>query len=411
MLTSSPGKAATGSHRSAFASPEFRRYFPAAIFSTLGSWILRFLLGWSAWDLTHSATWVGIVAGLMLAPALVLSPLFGIVSDRINPRNGLLLTLGLHAALAGVAGLAVVSGLFALPVLLALSIALGIASSAQTPVRLALIPALVPRISLPSAIGYSAITFNTSRILGPALGAWLIQWSSPAAAYFCAAGLMAGGLPFLLGVSGRQREDTPVARSGFFDQLRDGFRYTRSHPSIRLIFSFTLINALLGRTVMELLPALSGVLLHGDSSTLATLTAAAGAGSILGGVVVSRQGSEESRLVSLMIACLAAGAFLVAALGWSTQLITFACLIGLLSTATTIVGTSSQALAQLQVDDEYRGRVLSLWTMLAMGAPAVGALSMGVLADQFAFPLVLLAFALMALIALVYLNRHRVRVQ
>ena len=51
-------------HRSAFASPEYRHYFPAAIFSTLGSWTLRFLLGWSAWDLTESATWVGVVAGL-----------------------------------------------------------------------------------------------------------------------------------------------------------------------------------------------------------------------------------------------------------------------------------------------------------------------------------------------------------
>jgi MFS family permease len=99
----------------------------------------------------------------------------------------------------------------------------------------------------------------------------------------------------------------------------------------------------------------------------------------------------------------------VTALGWTSQLISFACLIGLLSTATTIVGTSSQALAQLQVDDEYRGRVLSLWTMLAMGAPAVGAMSLGMLADQFAFPLVLPAFSLLALVALAYLNRHRVR--
>ena len=87
-------------HRSAFRSPQYRRYFPAGVFSTLGSWTLRFLLGWSAWDLTESATWVGVVAGLMLAPALLLSPLFGIVADRINPRNGLLVTVSLHAILA-----------------------------------------------------------------------------------------------------------------------------------------------------------------------------------------------------------------------------------------------------------------------------------------------------------------------
>ena len=140
-------------HLSAFKSPIYRRYFPSAIFSTLGRWILRFLLGWSAWDLTHSATWVGIVAGLRLAPALVLSPLFGIVADRINPRNGLLLTISIHALLAGVAGAAVFAGVFELPVLVALALTLGIATSAHTPIGLELVPHLVPRESQPSAIG------------------------------------------------------------------------------------------------------------------------------------------------------------------------------------------------------------------------------------------------------------------
>ena len=58
-------------HRSALSDPRFRGYYPASWFSSLGAWLLRFLLGWSAWDLTHSATWVGIVGALMLAPALL----------------------------------------------------------------------------------------------------------------------------------------------------------------------------------------------------------------------------------------------------------------------------------------------------------------------------------------------------
>ena len=60
-------------HRSALSDPRFRGYYPASWFSSLGAWLLRFLLGWSAWDLTHSATWVGIVSALMLAPALLLT--------------------------------------------------------------------------------------------------------------------------------------------------------------------------------------------------------------------------------------------------------------------------------------------------------------------------------------------------
>ena len=390
-------------HLSAFKSPIYRRYFPSAIFSTLGSWILRFLLGWSAWDLTHSATWVGIVAGLMLAPALVLSPLFGIVADRINPRNGLLLTISVHALLAGVAGAAVFAGVFELPVLVALALTLGIATSAHTPIRLALVPHLVPRESLPSAIGYSAIIFNTSRIIGPALGAWLLHAASPALAYVSGALLMFAALPSLLAVPVQIDNRPGSANAGFFRELGDGLRYTRAHTTIRLVLGFTLINALLGRTVIELLPAVSGLLLAGDSATLATLTAFAGAGSILGGLVVSRQGGNVSRLFKLILGSLTLGALLVAALGWFTGLAPVACVIAGISFITTIAGTSNQALAQLLVDDKFRGRVLSLWTMIAMGAPAAGAIIMGSLGDIMSFPVVLLGFAVAALCAVGWL--------
>ena len=395
------------SHRSAFHSAQYRNYFPAGVFSTLGSWTLRFLLGWSAWDLTHSATWVGIVAGLMLAPALVLSPLFGIVADRINPRNGLLLTVSLHAALAAATAIALLLQFFALPALLVLSTALGITTSAHTPIRLALVPHLVPRESLPSAIGYSAITFNTSRILGPALGAWLLHVSSPAVAFSASTVLMLGALPFLVAIPGVDRGGADTRHPSFRRQLVDGWHYTRGHAAIRMIFGFTLVNALLGRTVIELLPALSGQLLKGNSTTLATLTAGAGAGSILGGLIVSRQGGSESRLFGMMASSLALGAVLVALMAWTGKVSAVTLLVGLLSLITTIAGTTSQALAQLLVSDSYRGRVLSLWTMLAMGAPALGALVMGWAADRWSFAPVLGCFALVALCALAWLYRYR----
>ena len=394
------------SHRSAFHSAQYRNYFPAGVFSTLGSWTLRFLLGWSAWDLTHSATWVGIVAGLMLAPALVLSPLFGIVADRINPRNGLLLTVSLHAALAAATAIALLLQFFALPALLVLSTALGITTSAHTPIRLALVPHLVPRESLPSAIGYSAITFNTSRILGPALGAWLLHVSSPAVAFSASTVLMLGALPFLVAIPGVDRGGADTRHPSFRRQLVDGWHYTRGHAAIRMIFGFTLVNALLGRTVIELLPALSGQLLKGNSTTLATLTAGAGAGSILGGLIVSRPGGSESRLFGMMASSLALGAVLVALMAWTGKVSAVTLLVGLLSLITTIAGTTSQALAQLLVSASYRGRVLSLWTMLAMGAPAAGAIVMGGLGDIFPLSLVLAGFGVCALVAVGWLSRR-----
>lgn len=405
-MAAGDGQERATAHRSAFADQRFQRFFPCSCFSTLGSWTVRFLLGWSAWDLTHSATWVGVVAGLMLAPAFLLSPIFGIVSDRINPRNGLLVTISGAGLIAGFAALAVLADWYSLELLLALAVALGAVTAAHTPIRLALVPKLVPRQSLPSAIGYSAMVFNTSRILGPALGAWLLSVGSLALAYACAMLLFAIALPLLLSVRGIEA-GAASGPSGMGRQLVAGLRYVRHHRAIRLVFGYTLVNAMLGRTVIELLPALSGQLLHGDSTTLATLTATAGAGSIAGGLLVSRQGGDESRLLGLVTVSLVIGALCLLPVHWLRDLTALCAIILCLSLITTVVGTGSQALAQLLVEEGYRGRVLSLWTVLAMGAPAVGALLMGLLADRFGFAPVLIAFALVALVAIARLYSLR----
>jgi MFS family permease len=399
---------APGERRSAFAEPRFARYFSSSLFSTLGSWVVRFLVGWSAWALTGSAFWVGVVAGLMLAPTFLLSPLFGILAERINPRNGIIATLAAHALIALAAGAAEALALLTLPTLLVLATTLGAATAAHTPIRLALVPRLVGRNALPSAIGISAMTFNTARILGPAAGAWLIAHFSVGTAYLVAALLFAAALPVLASLRD-VGAPPPRAHGSFARQLREGVAYARHHPGIRLIFAFTLLNGLLGRTVIELLPALNGQLLSGDSTTLATLTASAGAGSIAGGLAVSRQSGRETRLLGLVAIALGCGGLALAMATLLEGLTAFCGLIALVSLITTIAGTGSQALAQLTVDEAFRGRVLSLWTVLAMGAPALGGLLMGVAADRLGFPVVLTVFGFTGAIVALLLFRRRGR--
>jgi predicted MFS family arabinose efflux permease len=190
-------------------------------------------------------------------------------------------------------------------------------------------------------------------------------------------------------------------------ELGAGFSYVVRHRGIRLVFTFTLINGLLGRTLIELLPALSGQMLQGDSSTLATLTAAAGVGSIIGGFIISRQGGSEERLLTLVMASLLLGAVSLLGVRWLQGLPSISALVMLTSMITTMVGTSSQALAQLLVAEEYRGRVLSIWAVLAMGAPAIGTLLMGAMADILGFPAVLAIFATLAIGGIYVLFRRR----
>ena len=104
---------------------------------------------------------------------------------------------------------------------------------------------------------------------------------------------------------------------------------------------------------------------------------------------------------------LLAGAITLLSIHWAQGLVALCVVVTCIGMITTIVGTSSQALAQLLVAEDYRGRVLSLWAVLAMGAPAIGALLMGALADILGFQVVLSMFALLAIPAVIVLFRRR----
>ena len=394
-------------NRSALRESAFRRYFPASWFSSLGAWMLRFLLGWSAWELTVSATWVGVTAAMMLGPALFLAPWFGILSDRVNPRHGLIASMLVHATIACCGALALWADGFGLPVLMVLALALGVATSGHSPMRLALIPLLVDRAALPSAVGLSATTFNIARILGPALGAALISTAGAAAA-FALSGLMFVAAALVLlrlhGIGSRE----PQPREAFYRQFKAGLGYVKGERGIQLVFAFTLLNGLLGRTLVELLPAFAGGFLGGGSGALATLTASAGVGSIAGGLLLARQRADTAHLLSLVAAAIACAALLMCALSLGTTLHRFSALVALLSLVTTVAGTGCQTITQLCLMEAYRGRVLSLWTLLAMGAPAAGSAAIGALTDILGFTPVFAVVGVigLGLVGLLYSRRH-----
>lgn len=377
---------------SALNEPRFRRYYPASWCSGLGSWMLRFLLGWNAWELTQSALWVGIVSALMLAPALILSPYFGVQSDRINPRHGLMWSMLIHGAIALSGALASYLGILNVAVLLILATALGSVSAMHSPMRLALVPMLVPREALPSAVGLTAMSFNIARILGPAICAAVIARAGAAWAWmipvfiFATSGLILNSLG---GVGARQKRTHGSVNSEFID----GLRYALSMAPLVTILALTLVNGFLGRSFIELLPAVSGRLIDGGPGELAWLTAAAGSGAVLGGLIMSRMKADVRYLFNLSLAAMFFAACLLSNLVWVAQLPSLFILVGLLSLSTTLAGTACQTLAQLIIDPQYHGRVMSLWSMTMMAAPALGAATHGAVAEWLGF---VVAFALAA---------------
>jgi MFS family permease len=394
--------------KTALGVSAYRRYFSASLFSTFGLWMLRFLVGWEAWSLTESAFWVGVISSAMLVPTFILSPLFGVVADRIKLRLGLFSTTAFMAVIGFVLSAFWGLGWLTIHNLALIALAKGVVMAAHHPLRFAMMPHLIPKSLLPSGIGISSIVFNTSRVIAPAVAAGILTLSSTGFVLFLSGVLFSIGALRLLSVPEAQAQGSQ--QRTVWLNLKEGFWYAAQTPGIRLLLYLAVLNGLLGRAVIEILPAVSGQLLSGNVQTLALLTALAGLGSIAAGLIIMRQDGRKPAFVNLVIAAIASTGLLMYLLLLPTSLILVAAVVIFLALAMTLAGAGCQTLVQIWVQDDMRGRVMSFWAVISMGFPAIGAFVMGGLADLIGFPFTLGAAGTLVLISVILIARDRHRI-
>jgi len=167
----------------ALSHRNYRVYISGNGISLIGSWLQRVSVGWLAWTLTHSGAWLGLVSLAEFLPVLFLSPLAGVLADR-RDRVGIIRVTQLYGCLTAILlALLVWVDLITIHILFSLVLLLGINNGIAQPARLALIPTLVNRAALPSALAINSIVFNLARFIGPAIAGVLIARIGIAAAF------------------------------------------------------------------------------------------------------------------------------------------------------------------------------------------------------------------------------------
>ena len=387
-------------HHSALRSKNFRIFLYGNTISVLGIWIQRLALGWQAWQLSESSLMVGLVAAMQFLPLLLLTPFFGVFVDRIRPRYGMIVMHCILMLIATLLGMLTLTDRMSIEILLFLSLLHGIANSAYSPIRLALIPDLVEQSQFPSAVAISSVIFNTSRFVGPGLAGTIVSLWGLGFAYIANAVTYIPVILSLLIIRTIRQRPQPEKNQKYLAQLAEGLRYTRDHPTIRQVILIAGISIFFGRGVLELMPAFAALIFDGGSDALAALMAAAGAGAILTSLIFS-----VIRLHSHLHL-----AVLVGALGTAVSIFLFAlassiaggiAAIAMLGFFSSMVSIGSQSEVQISVDDRLRGRVLSLWTLVVIGGPAIGSIVAGWLAHEIGSTYTLMAFAAISLTLIV----------
>lgn len=361
---------------SALSNRNFSIYFSGTLIVLHGLWVYRLTVGWLAWELTHSVFSVGVISFCQFAPGIVLGPVFGVAADRHDLiKTAMLIHAGMMVvslALAFITGL----GWLTIELLAAFAVLQGVMGGAYTPTRLSLVTQLVPRDLYASATGYLAIAFNLSRFAGPALAGFVISVFGAAWSFTLFAVLIVPALISLVIVRVLPRAPRDLTDTHVLDDLRDGFQYAWTHPLIRWLLILVATNGILARGALELLPAITEVVFGGGSAEFAGLTSAAGAGAVIASIAVARTRRPE-RLLRLASSAALASSGLLFALGFSENYWFGVAVVAGLGCSCTLCGVCVQALIQLEVDDEFRGRVMGLWSVFAIGATAVGGLLLG----------------------------------
>jgi MFS family permease len=365
----------------ALGSADYRRYALGNVFALNGVWLSRVTMSWLAWDLTGQAGFVGLVAFLAFAPTLVSGPFFGVLADRIALKRAAMMTqAGLATAALVLLG-ASLAGLLGPGLLAAVALGSGIVSSAHHPVRLALAPALVPREMIASAVALGSVNFNLARLTGPAIGGAVIASRGVDWALALAVLCFLPTIALLPGLRPRHDGAKP-RRTGIVAALGDGIRAALGTVLIRRAMLVIGLFSLVGRGLLEILPVLADGVFARGAGGLGTLAAAAGGGALVAATLITLgPGQRPGRLPLSSRLAAPAGLALVAAVAFAPPWPVTVGLVAALGLCGTLTGVGLQSAVQLAVPDAYRARIMSLWTMLAVGGSALGAILLGGLVD------------------------------
>lgn len=373
---------------SALTTKPFRHYLIGNAISLQGLWVQKITIGWLAWEVTGSTTFLGWLAFLSYAPPLFFGPFFGVVVDRVNVRKAAMATQALFTVgalvLLGIY-LADMSGRISLSLI---ALYIGLITSAQHPVRMALTPRLAPASQLSSVVVLLSLNFNIARVVGPAIGGGII------AAFGVTAALVftiVAFLPFIFILKTlTPRPNKPKPKASMKADFAEGLSYVMRSRFIRTATLITGLYSLAGRGVLEILPSLADGVFQRGAAGLGSLTAAAGIGALLAAVYqIIMRGPIKGRIPKYSMAAAIIGPLAAAVLGSLTQWEAVVFIIGILGFTGTLVGVGMQSAIQMQVEDHLRGRVMSLWIMVAMGGTAFGSLLVGGMADALGLALAL----------------------
>lgn len=386
-------------------SRNFRLFFFGQAISLIGTWMQATAIAWLVWRLSHSPMLLGLVGFVSQAPSFVVTPFAGVVSDRMNRHRLVILTQFFSMLQALTLAMLMFTGWLEIWHIIALSLCMGIINAVDVPARQSFIVQMIDyREDLTNAIALNSSMFNGARLVGPAIAGFIIAWAGEGVCF------LINGLSYIAVLGGLfimrvPKYVQPAEKPAVFVHLREGFRYAFGFAPVRSLLLLLALVSMCGASYSQLLPIFAQDVLHGDSRTQGFLVSSVAVGALTGALYLAGRRSVLGlgRVIptaAMVLGCGLIGLGLSSKL-WLTLLIMPAIGLGLMMQM-----ASTNTLIQTMVDDDKRGRVMSLYAMAFMGTMPLGSLLAGTLAHYIGAPLVVILGGICCILgALVFLRK------
>jgi len=385
----------------ALGSRNFRLFFFGQAVSLIGTWMQLIAMRWLVYRLTKSELMLGMVGFISDAPLFLLVPFAGVLADRLKRHRIMVVTQSLSALQAGLLALLVLTDQVAVWHVLVLGGLLGIVSAFDITARQAFIVDIIEeRANLPNAIALNSFIFNGALLIGPAVAGILIALvgEGPCFALNSLSYLAVLGALFLMKIPEKSFGVSPL---DFKAAIMEGAAYTFASVPIRSILMLVAAVSLVAASYTLLMPVFAEDILRGGPRVFGYLMSATGVGALAGAIFLASRRRLRGLAELIVIAGVLYGVGLVA-LSLSRSLAIALTIALVLGVSLMMQMASSNTIVQSIVDDQKRGRVMSLFVMARRGIESLGSLLFGIIANWVGTPRTLMiggAFCLLAVAA------------
>ncbi len=367
----------------------YRLYFVGQGISLIGTWMQNLAMGWLVYRLTKSTVLMGTVGFAGQLPSLALTPLAGVLADRGNCLRRLIIIQALAMLQAFILALLVLTGRIDVWHILILSACMGCITAFDIPTRQSFVVEMIERREdLGNAIALNSSLVNGASLIGPSVAGIVIAAAGEGACF------LVNGVSYLAVLAALLAMQMPGTghkphKSRIIGQIKEGFAYAFGFSPIRSLLLLMALMSLAAMSSQVLMPVFAGEILNGGPHTLGFLMGCSGIGALAGSMYLASRKNVRG-LGKVIVASTSIYGLGITAFSFSRELWVSMLLMVFSGFGIMVQMAGCNTILQTIVDDDKRGRVMSLFTLAFMGMAPFGSLFAGWLASKIGAPFTVL---------------------